>query len=156
MEPVVLHGILNQYDNQVEVVLRVAGFEVLTAVFMKLPASVLWGIGHCTPLQVNRRFGRPCANLQGWRVSQSRIKHETRRKVYSSTLKMEGHVHTKPADRTLYAVCYFVDRSLEQLWILLMWIEMLSSSLWIIIIIIINIVIVILLLQSYFLIYYIY
>jgi hypothetical protein len=42
-------------------------FEVLTAVVMK--NSVFWEIAPCSPLKVNRRFGR----CQGRRVSQARI-----------------------------------------------------------------------------------
>jgi hypothetical protein len=52
----------------------------------------------CSPLKVNRRFGRICClHFYGWRVSQARNQHEAGRQVkavsclaYSSTLKMEA------------------------------------------------------------------
>jgi hypothetical protein len=50
--------------------LKDEGFEVLTAVVTK--NSAVWDITPCSPLKVNRRFGRTCLHLQGGRVSQVR------------------------------------------------------------------------------------
>jgi hypothetical protein len=59
---------------------RYAGFEVLTAVVMK--SSIFWDITMCSPLKVNRRFGRICRlHLEGRRIGQTRNQHESRWQV---------------------------------------------------------------------------
>jgi hypothetical protein len=51
------------------------GFEVLTAVVKK--SSIFWDITSCSPLKVNRRFGKSCRlHLQGRRIRQARNQRE--------------------------------------------------------------------------------
>jgi hypothetical protein len=69
-----------------------AGFEVLTAVAMKIP--IFWGITPCTRLKINRVFGGTChLHLQGRRRSEAINQVEENSKqnlVSSSILKMEA------------------------------------------------------------------
>jgi hypothetical protein len=55
---------------------RLGGFESLTTLVTK--SSVFWDITPCSPLKINRRFGRTChLHLQGRRISQARNQHES-------------------------------------------------------------------------------
>jgi hypothetical protein len=54
-----------------------AGFEVLTAVVMKI--SIFWDITLCGPLKINRRFGGICRlQLQARKIGQERYQREAR------------------------------------------------------------------------------
>jgi hypothetical protein len=54
----------------------IAGFELLTKVFMK--SSIIWDITQCKPLKLNRRFGGTCRiHLQGRKISHTRNQRET-------------------------------------------------------------------------------
>jgi hypothetical protein len=63
-----------QILKALDIVTVLAGSEVLPAVVMK--SSIFWYITPCSPLKVNRRFGRCHFNLQG-PISQARNQHET-------------------------------------------------------------------------------
>jgi hypothetical protein len=51
-----------------------SGFEVIILVIMK--GSIFWDITPCSPLNVNRRFGRTHLHFVGRRISQLRNHHE--------------------------------------------------------------------------------
>jgi hypothetical protein len=57
--------------------MKFVGFEVLTVVVMN--STVFWDILPCSPLKVNRRFGRIYRlHIQGRRISRARNQHESR------------------------------------------------------------------------------
>jgi hypothetical protein len=54
-------GIKSLYIRVCDIRLNIVGFEVLTAVAMKI--SILWDITPCSPLKVNRSFGEHGASM---------------------------------------------------------------------------------------------
>jgi hypothetical protein len=62
---------------------KYAGFEVLTAVVMKI--SIFCVITPCSPLKFNRRFAGTCrVHLQGRRIMKARNQGESRRQAEKS------------------------------------------------------------------------
>jgi hypothetical protein len=58
-----------------------------------LKSTIFWAIMPCSPLKVNRRFGRTfCLHLQGRRISRKTNQRESRwqAEFYPPTLKMEA------------------------------------------------------------------
>jgi hypothetical protein len=75
-------------------------FEVLTAVAMK--SSIFWDVTPCSPLKVNRRFGRTCRlYFNGRRIRPARNKREVKRKETSTDFQRT----TRP-DRNLPTYCF--------------------------------------------------
>jgi hypothetical protein len=55
---------------------RHIGFEVLRGVVMN--SSIFWDITPCSPLKIDRSFGRTCRLLQSRRINKPRSQHESR------------------------------------------------------------------------------
>jgi hypothetical protein len=84
---------------------------------------MFWKITPCSPLQVNRRFGRTYRlHLQVRRISQARNKHEAGGKIClrrdCSSLKMEENIPQKrfPVDYTALYPKLFITAAVRTLY----------------------------------------
>jgi hypothetical protein len=80
------------------------GFQVLTAVVMK--STMFRNITPCSPLEVNRRFGRTYRlHLQGRRISQARNQRESRWHAFNG---LHGVISQKMLLFNLCALLYAI------------------------------------------------